>query len=352
MHWPAAVRLVLAGLVTAALALALWRGVRGRCREGFFVALCLTVPALAGYGYLHVRGWQLNTNASYDAYKFLSVFYPGVLAAVAGGVVLGMGRSGTGRVVGGMAAIAVITIFTLHAAGRFITQAKNAPLLVEPDLAGVQQIERMPDVASVNMLIPDMWSRLWANAFLLRKPQYFLTHTYEGRRNTPLRGEWDLNGGLIELTLPGAGSRRLNDSYTLVDTRSEYFLRASLPVGGGWYDLERLPRAGTRWQWTQGNAALQFENSQRRSLRISGQLKVRSVVERDLEIWLDGRQLSSARVGTALASVSFPEITLPPGTSRLELRSSTPPVAPGGGDLRPLGFAVYGLAIKVLPDGK
>jgi hypothetical protein len=205
-------------------------------------------------------------------------------------------------------------------------------------------------VESVNLLIPDMWSRLWANAFLLRKPQYFLTHTYEGRRNTPLRGQWDLDGGLVELTLPGADSRRLNDSYTLVDTRSEYFLRASLPIDGGWYELERLSRAGTHWQWSQGNGAVQFDNPQHRPLRISGELKIRSVVDRDLELWLDGKQVYSARVGAALQSISLPEMILPAGVSRLELRSSAPAVSPGGGDTRQLGFAVYGLAIKVLPD--
>jgi hypothetical protein len=343
-------RVALAVLVTAALVLALWRGVRARRRE-VFLALCLTVPALGGYGYLHLRGWQLGTNASYDAYKFLFVFYPGVLAAVAGGVIMGMGRSGIGRAAGWILAV-VITAFTLHAADRFVASAKNAPLVVDRDLAGVQQIEALPEVESLNMLIPDMWSRLWANAFLLRKPQYFLTHTYEGRRNTPLRGEWDLDGGLIELTLPDAGSRRLSNGYTLVDTRGEYFLRASLPADGGWYEMESLPRAGTRWRWSAGNAGVQFDNPQHRPLRVVCELKIRSVVARDLDIWLDGKQVYSTRVDPTLESISVPEITLPSGRSRLELRSSTPPVMPGGGDVRQLGFAVYGLKVGILPDAK
>mgnify|MGYP003343588293 CR=1 FL=1 len=40
-----------------------------------FLALSFSVPVLVGYGYLLLRGARLGTNASYDAYKLLSVFY-------------------------------------------------------------------------------------------------------------------------------------------------------------------------------------------------------------------------------------------------------------------------------------
>ena len=43
----------------------------------------------------------------------------------------------------------------------------------------------MPEVKSLNMRIPEMWNRIWASEFLLHKPQYFATHTYLGRLNTP-----------------------------------------------------------------------------------------------------------------------------------------------------------------------
>ena len=53
----------------------------GRRQVTGFLVICLLVPALAGYGYLILRGYMLDNNASYDAYKLLSVFYPGILAA-------------------------------------------------------------------------------------------------------------------------------------------------------------------------------------------------------------------------------------------------------------------------------
>jgi hypothetical protein len=125
----------------------------------------------------------------------------------------------------------------------------------------------MPEVKSVNLLVVDFWSRLWANSFLLHKPHYFPSHTYEGRLNTALKGEWDLLGGLIAVSLPDRDRHiAIDKHFTLVDTRSPYFVRAR--VGEGWYDGERLPRANLRWRWTKGNAELLIENPHPRSLDV------------------------------------------------------------------------------------
>src|SRR5205807_1674820 len=109
-----------------------------------------------------------------------------------------------------VASASVVVIgFNLVACAMFVFALSRPPLIVDGQLRQLRQIEAMPDVASVNLLIPDMWSRLWANEFLLRKPQYFLTHTYEGRLNTTLRGEWDLEGGLLALRLPDGARKEI-----------------------------------------------------------------------------------------------------------------------------------------------
>ena len=72
---------LLAAALAVVLAAALWRGLRGG-RRSAGVALCLSLPPLLGYFYLVWRGAELGTNASYDAYKLFSVFYPGILPAV------------------------------------------------------------------------------------------------------------------------------------------------------------------------------------------------------------------------------------------------------------------------------
>jgi hypothetical protein len=318
-------------------------------RPGAFVALALSVPVLIGYGYLNLRGIQLGTNASYDAYKVLSVFYPGVLAALCFWVTLMASRFPALRVAGWALALAV-TAGTLNAAYRFSVRMQRPPLMVDAELANLQKIEAMPNVASLNMLVPDMWQRLWANAFLLRKPQYFVTHTYEGRKNTPLQGEWDLNAGLIEITLPDrADYNVLSENYSIVRLDSPYYLKANL--GDGWYEAERLPhQMSTLWHWTKGDATLRIDNPHDRPRRIVCELMVRSVVPRQMQVWMGGKLMRTVKVGTKLAKVRVPEVTIPPGGAVLELRSNLPPAFANPKDLRPLGFAVYDLAIEVQPD--
>ncbi|HWA10204.1 MAG TPA: hypothetical protein VG838_12195 [Opitutaceae bacterium] len=318
-------------------------------RRGVFLALCLCVPVLLGYGYLNLRGVQLGTNASYDAYKLFAVFYPGLLAAFCYWMTLASARRLAARAAAWTLAVAV-TAGTLNAAYRFAVRMERPPLIVDGELIHLQKIEDLPGVASLNMLVPDMWSRLWANAFLLRKPQYFVTHTYEGRKNTPLRGEWDLNAGLIEITLPNRDHYNvLSPNYSIVKIDDPYYVRASL--GDGWYEGERLPhQMVVYWHWTKGDAAVRIENPHDRPLRLVCQLVVRSLVPRDLQVWMNGKQLRTVKIDTKLGKVRVPEISIPPGGATLELRSNLPPTVAGPRDTRLLGFEVHDLEIDVLSD--
>ena len=163
--------IILALVVMASLAAAFFQTARRRQATGFLV-ICLLVPALAGYGYLSLRGYLLDNNASYDAYKLLSVFYPGVLAAACYWLTLER-QDGPELVALRATMIVLVSGFTLNAAHTFSVRLRNAPIMVTPALAQLREFEAMPEVTSINMRIPDGWSRLWANAFLLRKPQYF-----------------------------------------------------------------------------------------------------------------------------------------------------------------------------------
>jgi len=338
------VRLVLAGLVAAALAAALWSAGAGRLR----LAVSFAGPVLLGYGYLLWRGFLLHTHASYDAYKLFSVFYPLLLPVFC----LWTGLWGRGPRLTRLAAAALAALvvgMNLAAAVRFSTALSAPPLIVDRELIQLRTIESMPQVHSVNMQIPDMWSRLWANAFLLKKPQYFLTHTYEGRLNTPLRGEWDLGGGVATLSLPGSDSVRINSHYFLARVGSPYFLRVSFDAG--WYPPERLPRAALQWRWSSGDASLILDNPQARPLKLSLRLDAGSLVDRDLELWAGGARVGAVAVGPQRRMVALPEIVIAPGITRLELRSIIPPSGPPAGDSRRLGFVAYGIDVEVLPDG-
>lgn len=343
------VRWTLSGLVLVAFLVALAVSLRRR-QSVAFLSLCLAVPILAGYTFLLVQGRTRGTHGSYDAYKLLAAFYPGVLAGLC--LWLGQLRSRGSALfwVTGVAALALIAA-NLAGTWRFVERLRNPPYLVDRGLISLQAIERVPEVTSINLRISDFWSRLWANAFLLRKPHYFPSHTYEGRLNTTLRGEWDLIDGVISVVLPDAPvAATLERPYSLVSTQSPHFLRARL--GEGWNEREQIPRANVRWRWTKGDAEIEIENPQARTLHVGFRFQARSLEPRRLDIWVDGRRRRSISIGTELEWVRVPSIRLAPGTTTVRLRSPTPPTLAGPNDRRPLGFAAYGIEVKVLdaPD--
>ena len=340
-------RLILALLAVGLLGAALWSGAR-RGRRAVYLAFCLIGPILAGYAFLLWRGVRYETNASYDAYKLFAVFYPGLLGAACYWVTLAASQRRWVR--GAVWSAALGVALGEWRADRLFGRAMSTPnLIVDRDLIEVGRIERMPQVASLNMHLgyPLMWERLWANELLLRKPQYFLTHTYEGRLNTPLRGQWDLDGGLIAVRLPGGDSVAVNGRYSVERVASPAYFRAEL--GQGWYAEERLPRSATRWQWTADRATLVLRNPQPHPLRLLGQIDVSSRDVRTLEFWAQGRLVGSAPVSPTRAVQALPELVLPPGETRIELRSDSP-AAPAPGDSRTLGFCVFGIQLYAEPD--
>ena len=72
-------RWVLSFLLVGVLILAFVRDGKRR-PAGVVIACCFTAPIIVGYCFLLVRGSLRGTNASYDAYKLFSVFYPSLLA--------------------------------------------------------------------------------------------------------------------------------------------------------------------------------------------------------------------------------------------------------------------------------
>ena len=337
-------RWILAAGAVVMLAWAFGRAVRLR-RHAAWAAACVSVPVLAGYAFLELRGALRGTNASYDAYKLFAVFHPGLLAAACWWVTL---RRGTKRIAEWFVVVsvaAVVLAFNLLGDGMFFWAMCRPPLTVGNELKQLRKIEAMPDVKSVNMLLPDMWSRLWANEFLLRKPQYFLTHTYEGRLNTPLRGEWDLVSGLIAVKPPGDARRQVTPHYALVDTRSPQYLRASF--GDGWHAEEQALKSGEPWRWTKGDATWRIENPQSHPLTVVCTLDGWSFGERDLTLAAtDGEATSAQHLGAQRTKTTFAAITVPSGVSTLILRSAQPAAVPPG-DVRALGVCVFGLELEV-----
>ncbi|HEY0965796.1 MAG TPA: hypothetical protein VGD88_00285 [Opitutaceae bacterium] len=337
---------VLIVIFSGLLAWSLIRGARLREPAALF-AVCSIVPIAAGYAFLQIRGARLGTNASYDAYKLLAVFHPLVLGGLTYWLSKPLIRTVAWRAVAVVAA-AFVLAGNLRTAYASALRMESPPLIVDQDMVGVQQMESRPDVTSVNLRISDFWTRIWANAFLLRKAQYFSQHTYEGRRNTELKGEWDLLGGLIQVRVPDrAGhSRIMGPRFSLLRTDSPHFFKVQL--GDGWFERESAPRSAP-WRWTRGDASIEVDNPHPYPLRVGLSLRGRSLVRRDVQLWQNGLLERRFNMGMDMQTVDIPPIELQPGRTVLELRSSVPPGRANAEDDRLLGLMVQGIDFTVLP---
>ena len=341
-------RWVLAGTVVGLLMWAAARAWSERRRKGW-IAAAVTVPVLAGYAFLEWRGARLGTNASYDAFKLFTVFYPVMLPVFCWWVTLRWSRRLT-EWVGVMGVAGVVLSGNLVGTGMIFWRMCAAPLIVDGELRQLRKVETMTDVRSINVLLPDMWSRLWANELLLRRPQYFATDTYEARWHTALRGDWDLQGGLIAVKPPGEGRRQVTPRLALVDTRGPQFLRASL--ADGWHNEEGDAASGAHWRWTKGDATIRIENPQTHPLTIVCTVDGWSIGgERDLALVAKPETTpTGVKLGTQRMKIELAAVTVPPGVSVLTLHSPQPATSAGPGDSRPLGVCVFGLELAVRPD--
>lgn len=332
------------GLSAAVVGLLGWAFIRSAQQRSrtMWTALALVLPVLAGYWTLQVRGARLGTNASYDAYKLYAVFFPLLLPALCWWVTLRRSRR-LHEWLFVWAVMGAVIAGNVAGCAMFVWKLSRPPLVVDGALRGLRSVEAMADVPSVNLLVPDMWSRLWAHAFLLRKAQYFPSHTYEARRDTPLRGAWDLQGGVVRVRPPDGAYREINDRFSLADTRHPDFVR--VVPGDGWHDEESVPGGG-RWRWSAGDATLRLTNPHDYPLAIRVELDGGSARAQRWTLVRDGGE---ARPWVPLREersvATLPVLGVPPGESVLVLRPEGAPAAVPG-DSRPLGVSVHRLTVR------
>lgn len=199
----------------------------------------------------------------------------------------------------------------------------------------------------MNLRVPDMWSRLWANAFLLRVPQYFETPTYEARRDTPLRGRWDLVGGVVTTEAAAVGGRALSPRFALV------------PAGGlrvepaeGWFPVEHAVGSPGPSQWTGREAVIEVRNPGPGPVTLTFTLEAFAWGPRTLTLRrADGGASGGPRaLGQESARVAWTGLEAPPGASRWVLASAEPARPAGPGDPRLLAVRVSRLTVS--PAGR
>jgi hypothetical protein len=330
------------GLSAAVVGLYLWGVARLWRRQPAraLAVLALVLPVVAGWG---VLAWEsrVRSNASYDAYKILAVFFPGLLAGLLAWL----------AVAGRRFAAAVLTLLlaaNLAVALDFRREMSVPPLRVNRRLVEVGQLENDPRVTSLNMRVGRFWARLWANAFLLRKPQYFATHTYEGRLNTELKGEWDLSDSLLH-TVPLAADDliRVNEVFHAVRVAAPGRLEAGF--ASGWHAAEG--RGADRWRWSEGSGRIMVNNPSSRPIEAQLAVRVRSLAPGPLELRLEQHSAGVREMDGSLEEVVFDRQLFQPGNTVVTLTGPAG-AAPGGGDERRLSFALHAFELRALALGK
>lgn len=319
----------------------LWAGRHERARAISSAALVL--PVAAGWTIL---AWEslTRTNASYDAFKIISVFYPGLLAGLCSGLLL---TGKTWRARASLVFVVLVTGWNLVRAAEFREKMSAPPLRVDKHMVGLGRIEQMADVPSVNVRVSLYWARLWADAFLLRVPHYFSEPAYEGRNLTPLRGEWDLRYTLFRILPANAADwKDLGSNFYLV--RPESVAAVQAEFGAGWNPAERT--GTSQWRWSTGTGHIQLTNTAGQSLRLSLHLQTMGLRRGDsLTVQLNGQPVFETRLNSVPDWAERFEITLPAGPSTLALVPDAQNQRASFTDERKLGIGVQQLVLQLLP---
>jgi hypothetical protein len=326
-------------LAASAVFLVGYRARLRRSAHGFATA----GPVLCGYALLLHEAAVSENNASYDAYKLLAVFLPFVVAAMLPWLQRGLRLPHPARILAVVGAVGLVAL-NLLATIAFAPKVREAPLVVREDLRALREIEALPHVDAVDLRIDDFWSRLWANAFLLRKVQNFATHTYEGRRPTPLDARFELSEGLLLSEGPrGTGLAWHGTRYRLVDKAEPAGVQ--LGFGTGWYGEEALHALA--WRWAGEGALLTIHNATGLSSEIRIEFDLRAEEARELSLVLDGDEVWRAAVSANRVRLETEVFAVPPGTHELALRSPTPATPAPPGDPRSLLVCLYRAHLRV-----
>jgi len=219
---------------------------------------------------------------------------------------------------------------------------------VERGLLDLRRLENMSRVTSVNMHIDKFWTRLWANALLLRKPQYFPTHTYEGRRNTALKGEWDLsNSQLRSLPVRESDYVDINPQFHVVRVAAPG--RVDLEFGEGWHAQEGLGL--NRWRWSAGTGFITVFNPAERPVTVNLLLRVRALGRSRLYLELGDAVIGGGTraLNGSIQRQEYNGVVLPPGHSVLALQTDQPAGRAAESDPRLLALALYELTVQAVP---
>jgi hypothetical protein len=337
--WPAYPRILLGTLAVALWAFGLCLFWRRNRKFRLLASVALVVPVLCGWGLLAYRTQSLPT-ASYDAYKLVSVFLPGLITGLCCWLPALQGRrfwqlDATFVMVGLLGG-------NLWAARQLELRMTSNPLRVDQALVAVGGLESNPKFDAFNVLIQKPWDRLWSSHFLLKKPQYFKETTFEGRRPTALKARWSLFDETKDMKgIPSEYHETIDGRFQLV--RDDLPGRVDVDFATGWYNTEK--KAQELWKWSSGDSNIVLRNPGKFLSRNRLRMRLRAINEREIYLLVEGSIVASATISPKITEVDFGTIAIPSGAVQLSLTSSDAAVVPGGGDQRKLSFSIHCLKL-------
>lgn len=334
--WRIALGIGFAGLWAVGLVFLLRRN-----RRQAVTLVALVLPVAVGWTILSWESLGRN-EATYDAYKLLVVFRPGLLAGLCGGLILAAWNRRRAWIAG----LAVVVLAgNIPGAVDFVRRISHPQLRTDRHLAALGRLERHPDIGGVNIRLATDWGRLWANYFLLRKRQYFPAATYEGRNATALAGDWTLYSHPLRIMPPHEEDAiALNDFYYAV--RASASPQVAAQWGGGWYDPERS--GSVQWRWAKMNGIIDLVNKNPGPVMVAIRVRASGVEHgRRLQLVKNRRLVHTGPLDPQMKWTTRVECLLPPGRSRIELRTERPGRR-GSKDKRMLSVAVSQVEIRRL----
>ncbi len=265
------------------------------------------------------------------------MFYPGLLAGLVCWLVV------IGRRLGGVL-LTLVLAANLWIAADFRRVMSAPPLRVDRRLAALGQLESDPRITSFNVTIEDFWSRLWANAFLLRKPQYFATHTYEARLNTTLKGDWNLSDSQLRTApLADADILRVNEVFHVVRVAAPGRLQTGWV--DGWHASEK--NGPDRWRWSGGAGRILVTNPAAQPVPARLTVKVQVLAPGRVELRIEEHSLGVRDLDGSVQELVFEHLLFQPGNTVMTLTG--PAGARAGGDERLLSFALHDFELRAVP---
>jgi hypothetical protein len=115
-----------------------------------------------------------------------------------------------------------------------------------------------------------------------------------------------------------------------------------------WYGIEQSRYAGTRWQWANGDAALLLENPHDFPVQTRLTFVVGARDSRRVELRVNGATIWAESIGEGLHPAKIDDLVLPPGRSRLDFVTDTPPTPASEHDSRPIAFNLREVRITLI----